>query len=49
MTSAAKHGSACKNEEIAAYLDGEMVAAAVANAGVEEFRFPVLKYAVAEG
>jgi tRNA uracil 4-sulfurtransferase len=28
---------------------GEMVAAAVAAAGVEEFRFPVLKYAVAEG
>ena len=27
----------------------DMVAAAVAKAGVEEFRFPVLKYAVAEG
>jgi thiamine biosynthesis protein ThiI len=28
---------------------GEMVAAAVAQAGVEEFRYPVLEYAVAEG
>jgi thiamine biosynthesis protein ThiI len=28
---------------------GDMVAAAVAKAGTEEFRFPVLKYAVAEG
>ena len=28
---------------------GDMVAAAVATAGVEEFRFPVLEYAVAEG
>ena len=28
---------------------GEMVAAAVAAAGVEEFRYPVLEYAVAEG
>ena len=28
---------------------GDMVAAAVAAAGVEEFRFPVLEYAVAEG
>jgi tRNA uracil 4-sulfurtransferase len=28
---------------------GDMVAAAIARAGVEEFRFPVLEYAVAEG
>ncbi|MDO8632623.1 MAG: hypothetical protein Q7R41_19240, partial [Phycisphaerales bacterium] len=28
---------------------GDMVAAAVAQAGVEEFRYPVLNYVVAEG
>jgi hypothetical protein len=28
---------------------GEMVAAAIAKTGVEDFRYPMLEYAVAEG